>query len=243
MSLSRADTARLRLLEAGLQCFAERGLEGTSIRELAKEAGQNSAAIKYYFESKEGLYHAVIEAVMRFMQTLMSAVSQEYGEALSARKLSSDQAAVLLRKMRRNMLQTMLTNPMASRFALLLVREQTRPSAAFEPLFKQAIEPLHRMFAHLVSVVSGDPIECERSILRAHSLIGQVQIFIMARETILRRLGWETFDESHAEHVLDMMQADLERLMESWKSPSAFTGEAEVRQRTAVRRKGGKSRS
>lgn len=57
----RADgeASRQRLMQAGLQLFAQQGFAQTSIRELALAAGVNVAAISYYFGDKAGLYRAV----------------------------------------------------------------------------------------------------------------------------------------------------------------------------------------
>jgi AcrR family transcriptional regulator len=43
--------------------FASGGFEGTSVRALTTEAGANLGAVTYHFESKEALYHAVLERV------------------------------------------------------------------------------------------------------------------------------------------------------------------------------------
>ena len=51
---------RRKLLEVGTRLFAERGLNGVSIRELSLEAGTSISMISYYFGSKEGLYSAVL---------------------------------------------------------------------------------------------------------------------------------------------------------------------------------------
>jgi AcrR family transcriptional regulator len=53
------DSARERLLQAGLHLFAQRGYSQTSTRELAEAAHVNVAAISYYFGDKAGLYRAV----------------------------------------------------------------------------------------------------------------------------------------------------------------------------------------
>lgn len=53
------DSARERLLQAGLRLFAQRGYSQTSTRELAEAAHVNVAAISYYFGDKAGLYRAV----------------------------------------------------------------------------------------------------------------------------------------------------------------------------------------
>jgi AcrR family transcriptional regulator len=56
---SDGQQARLRLLDAGLALFAEKGFAETSTREISQLAQVNVAAISYYFGDKDGLYRAV----------------------------------------------------------------------------------------------------------------------------------------------------------------------------------------
>jgi TetR/AcrR family transcriptional regulator len=56
---ARADTRAL-LLEAAAIEFAKHGLAGTSVREIVKRARINERMIYHHFESKEGLYRAVL---------------------------------------------------------------------------------------------------------------------------------------------------------------------------------------
>ena len=51
---------RERVLEAACELFAEAGFHGTHLREICKHAGTNVAGICYHFQSKEGLYQAVM---------------------------------------------------------------------------------------------------------------------------------------------------------------------------------------
>lgn len=53
--------ARFCLLRAAVQLFAEKGLDGTSTRDIASKAKLNISLISYYFGGKEGLYHTVIK--------------------------------------------------------------------------------------------------------------------------------------------------------------------------------------
>jgi AcrR family transcriptional regulator len=55
---------RHRLLEAARKLLAQKGFDGTSIRAVTEEAGANLGAVTYHFESKEKLYHAVLEEVL-----------------------------------------------------------------------------------------------------------------------------------------------------------------------------------
>ncbi|WP_318847068.1 TetR/AcrR family transcriptional regulator [Chryseobacterium sp. JV558] len=49
------------ILFAAEKLFAEKGFEGTSTREIAKEANVNISMISYYFGSKEKLYEKLVE--------------------------------------------------------------------------------------------------------------------------------------------------------------------------------------
>jgi len=48
-------TARARIRDAALRLFAERGLDGTTIMDIAKEAGVSGGLIRHHFGSKDGL--------------------------------------------------------------------------------------------------------------------------------------------------------------------------------------------
>ena len=52
--------ARLKILEAAGEVFAEGGYRDVTVREICRKASVNVAAINYYFGDKEGLYEAVL---------------------------------------------------------------------------------------------------------------------------------------------------------------------------------------
>jgi AcrR family transcriptional regulator len=52
---------RDRIVLAALTCIERDGIEATGIREIAREAGVNSAAINYYFQSKDKLLAIALE--------------------------------------------------------------------------------------------------------------------------------------------------------------------------------------
>lgn len=60
----RKDTleTRKRIIDTAERLFAERGVESTSLLEIAKESGQkNRSALQYHFTNKEGLLNAVLD--------------------------------------------------------------------------------------------------------------------------------------------------------------------------------------
>lgn len=59
----REGGSRARLVEAATELFVKKGFRDVSIREVARQAGANSALIAYYFGDKEGLFKEVFKAV------------------------------------------------------------------------------------------------------------------------------------------------------------------------------------
>ncbi len=51
---------RAAILTAARSIFARRGLDGTSVREVAEAAGVNNAMIYYHFKDKDALYRSVL---------------------------------------------------------------------------------------------------------------------------------------------------------------------------------------
>ena len=58
--LAMSDTRRAHVLDAARRVFAERGVEGASIREIARAAGYTAGALYSYFDSKEAIYAALL---------------------------------------------------------------------------------------------------------------------------------------------------------------------------------------
>jgi len=76
------DSSRDRIVVAAMQLFAERGFEGTSVRDITKAAGCGVAAVNYYFGGKEKLYEEAFRALFseiqeRRMEAIKAAVAAD----------------------------------------------------------------------------------------------------------------------------------------------------------------------
>jgi TetR/AcrR family transcriptional regulator len=60
ITANQSETAR-KILEAAREEFAENGLYGARVDQIARRAGINKAMIYYHFHSKDALYQAIIE--------------------------------------------------------------------------------------------------------------------------------------------------------------------------------------
>jgi len=82
------DARRALVLDAARTVFSEAGIEGASIREIAKKAGYTPGAIYSYFESKEAIYAALLdESLLRLQAAVAEAkVSKSRPEKTLAAK-------------------------------------------------------------------------------------------------------------------------------------------------------------
>ena len=63
------------ILRAATRAFAEKGFAAVGIREIAREAGLNSATLYHYFENKEGIYSAVLERTFDQLVEILHEIS------------------------------------------------------------------------------------------------------------------------------------------------------------------------
>lgn len=70
----RADQTRARILDAAIVEFSENGLAGARTEQIAGAAGVNKALLYYYFQGKDALYAAALEAVAERVVTASLAV-------------------------------------------------------------------------------------------------------------------------------------------------------------------------
>jgi AcrR family transcriptional regulator len=68
---------RSLILNAAEELFAEKGFDGTSVRDIAHLAGVNLAMISYYFGSKEKLFEALVEYRSGYTTGVLEELAQD----------------------------------------------------------------------------------------------------------------------------------------------------------------------
>lgn len=136
---SRAAVSAEAVLEAALEAFAERGFEGTSVREVARHLGVSHNLIPQRFGSKEDLWRAAVDH--GFGQ-----LAVELGEALQGLEDASD-----LERLRTLVVRFVEAN--AARPALLRIisREAVGPGPRFDHLWEQYIDPVREAGGELLA--------------------------------------------------------------------------------------------
>lgn len=78
------DRTRANILEVATHEFSEKGLSGARIDEIAERTRTSKRMIYYYFDSKEGLYRAVLEESYRRIRNIEASLDLEHKPPLEA---------------------------------------------------------------------------------------------------------------------------------------------------------------
>lgn len=83
----RAGEAERRrdLIAAALECVAESGVQGATVRQIAARAGVTGGLIRHYFQSKDEVLRAAYRSLMESMTEIAVAAAAEAGEEPRAR--------------------------------------------------------------------------------------------------------------------------------------------------------------
>ncbi len=164
-----AKGVRERLLDAAEGLFAERGFEGTSIRELAAAADGNIASVNYYFGSKEKLYEEVFRRHLLPMRDVrIASIDRVMSESGGRPKLED-----LLKSFANAFIEPLADETKAARFMKLMGREMVDsylPSDVFAE--EMAIPTLKAIQSALLKACPG--LDESRAMLVVYSIVGQL---------------------------------------------------------------------
>jgi AcrR family transcriptional regulator len=197
-----ADT-RARLVEAALDVFGRLGFEGASTRQIAKEADANLAAIVYHFGSKEALHIAVAEHIVTRVRERMG--SSIAAAATPEAATTPEAARAALARLLSNLVDVLLGDADAERWARFIIREQLQPTAAFDVIFG-FMGPAHGIGTRLVAVALGRA-EDDETRLRTFTILGQVMVFRVAQTLVLRRMGWSAIGADERTRIKQIVTA------------------------------------
>lgn len=210
---SRGELARQALIEAGVQVFGSHSLNTASTREIARCAGQNIAAIAYYFGSKQGLYEAVVAHIAGIIDARVGPLMDEIAAYLAGRHVAPERC---LQYMGDLLASTLATHSDMLPVTSIIIKEQMEPTEAFAILYDGALGQLQATGAALLEAYCGLPADSPETIVRFHALLGQSLAFRFARQTIIRRAGWRGIGPAQerliSQTVIDQTQAVMRSL-------------------------------
>ncbi|WP_028318751.1 CerR family C-terminal domain-containing protein [Desulfobulbus elongatus] len=210
----RGDTARRKLIEAGLKIYSEVGYQSAPTRRLASAAGVNIAAIPYYFGNKEGLYHAVLDHIVAHYLTHFGPCLERIEQALAEPTTTRDGYLALLDEYMRLMVHFVLReSDDCSQISRIYIREQLDPTSGFERLYNGFIKKMRETHEALVAVILGMDVRSLEVKLITQTLIGQVVIFKSSRVTVLQHMGWQKYGEERMAAIERIVSDNVRAVM------------------------------
>jgi AcrR family transcriptional regulator len=159
-----ADDTRTRILDAAERLFAERGIEGVSVRAILADAGVNVALAHYHFGSREGL----IEELLR---TRVAPLVQELLRGLDEVDARGADAALedVLRAYFTPAARWLTEQP---RFGRILAQLQTSPSPAIRAMGRDALRRVITRLGEAVVKRLPGHVDPQRFFLRFYLVVG-----------------------------------------------------------------------
>ncbi len=184
-----------RILRSAGVIFGKKGFKDATIREIAKVAKVNIAAINYHFRDKEGLYGAVLEDVFKTGFTRFPATLETGVDADPEQRLRAFIRAMFYRLQSREGWGGMVGQ------GRLIAREFIDPSPAFEGVLDKYIKPhkdlLLGIIADIMQLNPGPEILMPCAI----SIIGQC-IYYALGSRVIRKIS---ADNAPTEDNLDQL--------------------------------------
>ena len=196
-----------------MQAFAAEGYDKVSLRALAARAGVNQSLIGYHFGHKQGLYRAVfVDIAARIGARLdpeMTAVEAALRDGEGDRDRAADFDALF--RLTDGVL-ALMTGPGSDAWARLIMREQQRPTEAFDILYEGFMGRLLGLIERLAIRLAG-PIEPDAARVLALMILGQILVFRFARAGVLRAMSWRDIDGPALKTIRTTLHRNLQALL------------------------------
>jgi AcrR family transcriptional regulator len=212
MATSDLDTKRDRIVDAAGELFAERGFDGTTVRDICQAADANVAAVNYYFGDKQRLY---VEAVVRAHRWRMERVKlPEWSADTNPEQKLADFIKTFIRRVR--------SGPGDTWHTRLIMREIGNPSAACAELVQSSIRPQFEILLFILCELLPDETDTEKLRLTAFSIVGQCLFYHFADPVIRNLLSAEDYVALEIDKLADhITQFSLQTIKQRARSSRA----------------------
>jgi len=205
MSNTDLDTTRERIADAAGEIFAERGFDGTTVRDICQRANANVAAVNYYFGDKQRLY---VEAVVRAHRWRMEqARLPEWTDDTPPETKLADFITTFIRRVR--------TGPGDTWHTKLMMREMAHPTEACAELVQSSIRPQFEILLSILRELLPEKTPDTQLRLTAFSIVGQCLFYHFADPVIRNLLSADEYSSLDvarlAQHIASFSLASIGR--------------------------------
>jgi AcrR family transcriptional regulator len=192
---------KARLIAAAEELFAERGVDGVSLREITRASGaKNVIAVQYHFEDRDGVLRAILDKHMPDVDSRRNALLDEIEG--SARRDVRSMASALVRPLAPKLADDDGGRPFLQIYADLMNRPRPAFDVAEGPLPSGHFHSMQRWRQMVTAVLDEEAVRLHRRFTAiAHSSVE------LARRA---RSGPHTDDRLFTSHLVDQVTALLD---------------------------------
>lgn len=205
---SHSEQTRTRILDAALEVFASCGFRASSVREICRKAGANSAAAHYHFGDKAALYRAVFEREVAQLP-LHNLPFQGPGTPLEK-----------LRAYYRGMLHGACSTGSGRLFMALQAREEFEPTGLLTDFWGESLAPLHEHVRQFVAQETGWPDDSPEAETLTYSLAGMAAIYLHARPVVDALSPGMLAGPGQVDHLIEMLTGHALALLDAARNES-----------------------
>jgi len=174
-----AGTVRNRLLEVAAESFAEKGFDGTSVRDITAKASCNVAAVNYHFGGKENLYFEVFHRYMTVMRDIRIAAIEKVMSQTDHEPTLEE----LIRTFATAFIEPLIDQSSGRRFMKLMLCEMSNPHLPRRMFTEELAGPtLNSLGKGIAKICPG--LEQKKIVLSTVSIISQLVHAIHLNEII-----------------------------------------------------------
>jgi AcrR family transcriptional regulator len=147
-----AQATQARIIDSALHLFARNGFGGTSIRDVARGAKVSLAMVHHYFQSKEGLYEACIQSMLKELSQLRVRLTELLGAGTTSPAETLERAVRIGFRFARE-----------HRVAVLLLYRSILEAGRLDvSVHQDNVQPFLKTASELLGAVTGRPAESFR---------------------------------------------------------------------------------
>ena len=189
------------LLDAALDAFAERGYDGTSVRELARSLGVSHNLIPQRIGTKEQLWYAAVDRSFGVLADALEAAAAEHHDDDDTGRLR----ALIVRFIEANALRPALLR--------IITQEASAPGPRLDHIFVTYIEPVARYGAEILGSLHDRGEVTDASVSLFYFLLTHGAGGPLALPSLAARFG-ATVDPTDPEQVRRHAEAAAELLLD-----------------------------
>jgi AcrR family transcriptional regulator len=187
---------RHSIIKAAVDLFAEKGFEGTSVREIVAKARVNQAAINYHFKGKDGLY-------LEILKTAFAKLTEHAGfDAENLKSLSREEA---LRSFVYQQLRPLLFRDEMSRYIRMFAWESGHPTKVFRKFIAANSASYLTAAVDIVRQFLPPGTQKRAALCGAIWLMGQCSVFVRNRELFAQVPFNITIDEPFVDELTELI--------------------------------------